>query len=166
MIGSADVTDEELMTAFAGAEALINSRPLTYQSANPNDDVPLTPNHFLHGQVGGLFEPETVDTTKFNPRKRWRRIQELVRHFWHRWMREWLPGLNVRKKWNRTCKDISEGDIVLVIDPNLPRGHWQLGRILEIYTRKDGHVRVARVKVGQKSMTRPITKLCPLEFSD
>uniref|UniRef100_A0A8W8P1X9 CCHC-type domain-containing protein n=1 Tax=Magallana gigas TaxID=29159 RepID=A0A8W8P1X9_MAGGI len=112
VIGSADVTDEELMTAFAGAEALINSRPLTYQSANPNDDVPLTPNHFLHGQVGGLFAPETVDTTKFNPRKCWRRIQELVRHFWHRWMREWLPGLNVRKKWNRTCKDISEGNFV------------------------------------------------------
>lgn len=145
VIGSADVTDEELMTAFAGAEALINSRPLTYQSANPNDDVPLTPNHFLHGQVGGLFAPETVDTTEFNPRKRWRRIQELVRHFWHRWMREWLPGLNVRKKWNRTRKDISEGDIVLVIEPNLPRGHWQLGRILEIHTGKDGHVRVARV---------------------
>lgn len=81
-------------------------------------------------------------------------------------MREWLPGLNVRKKWNRTRKDISEGDIVLVIEPNLPRGHWQLGRILEIHTGKDGHVRVARVKVGQKSMTRPITKLCPLEFSD
>ena len=24
---------------------------LTYQSANPKDDTPLTPNHFLHGQV-------------------------------------------------------------------------------------------------------------------
>ncbi|XP_052680014.1 uncharacterized protein LOC128160694 [Crassostrea angulata] len=50
VIGSANVTDEKLMTSFAGAEALINSRPLTYHSANRNDDVPLTPNHFLHGQ--------------------------------------------------------------------------------------------------------------------
>lgn len=81
-------------------------------------------------------------------------------------MREWLPGLNLCKKWNRTRKDISEGDIVLVIEPNLPRGHWQLGRILEIHTGKDGHVRVAKMKVGQKLMTRPITKLCLLEFSD
>ena len=40
------------MTAIIGAEGLINSRPLTYQSANPVDDVPLTPNHFLHGQIG------------------------------------------------------------------------------------------------------------------
>ena len=30
ILGNADVTDEELMTAFTGAESLINSRPLTY----------------------------------------------------------------------------------------------------------------------------------------
>ena len=53
ILGNADVNDEELMTAFTGAEALINSRPLTYQSANLEDNVPLTPNHFLHGQIGG-----------------------------------------------------------------------------------------------------------------
>ena len=35
ILGNADVTDEELTTAFTGAEALINSRPLTYQSADP-----------------------------------------------------------------------------------------------------------------------------------
>jgi len=34
ILGTADVTDEELMTAFTDAEALINSRPLTNQSAN------------------------------------------------------------------------------------------------------------------------------------
>ena len=30
--GDAEVTDEELITAFTGEEALMNSRPLTYQS--------------------------------------------------------------------------------------------------------------------------------------
>ena len=34
ILKNSDVKDEELMTAFCGAEALINSRPLTYQSAN------------------------------------------------------------------------------------------------------------------------------------
>ena len=42
ILGNADVTDEELMTAFTGAESLINLRPLTYQSANPDDTTPLT----------------------------------------------------------------------------------------------------------------------------
>lgn len=69
ILGTADVTDEELMTAMIGAEVLINSRLLTYQSANPADDVPLTPNHFIHGQIGGHFAPISCDDTDFNPRK-------------------------------------------------------------------------------------------------
>ena len=40
------MNDEELITAFGGAEDLINSRPITYQTANPEDNMPLTPNHF------------------------------------------------------------------------------------------------------------------------
>ena len=82
ILGNSDVTDEELMTAFTGAEALVNSRPLTYQSANPQDDVPLTPNHLLHGQMGGMFAPETTKEEAYHPLKRWRRVQELTRHFW------------------------------------------------------------------------------------
>ena len=50
ILGNADVNDEELMTVFIGAEALLNFRPLTYQTSNPKDINPLTPNHILHGQ--------------------------------------------------------------------------------------------------------------------
>ena len=81
ILSCADVIDEKLLSAVVGAEGLINSRPLTYQSVNPQDPVPLTPNHFLHGQLGGRFAPDAVDSTDFNPRRRWRRVQELVRHF-------------------------------------------------------------------------------------
>ena len=87
IFGTAD-HHEELMITFTGAEALLNSRPLTYQSTSPNDDVPLTPIHFIIGQIGGRFAPESVDETTFSPKERWRRVQELVRHSWHRWLRE------------------------------------------------------------------------------
>ena len=46
ILGAADITDEELLSAIVGAEGLINSRPLTYQSANSADIIPLTPNTF------------------------------------------------------------------------------------------------------------------------
>ena len=91
ILGNAGVTDEELMTAFTGAEALINSRPLTYQSADPEDDIPLTPNHLIHGQIRGKIAPEAPDDVVYNPKKRWRQVQELIRHFWHCWLREWIP---------------------------------------------------------------------------
>ena len=66
--GNSDVNDEELMTIFTGAESLLNSRPLTYQTSSPEDETPLTTNHFLHGQLGGQFAPSAVDETQFNPK--------------------------------------------------------------------------------------------------
>ena len=164
VLGNADVTDEKLTTAFTGAEALLNSRPLTYQPANPEDDIPLTPNHFLKGQIGGQFAPESVDETNYSLKKRWRRFQELVRHFWHRWLREWIPSLSNRRKWLKEERDLQSGDVVLVVSPSTPRGHWPLGRIVEVYQGKDGHVRVAKVQVGKSQLTRPISNLCALEL--
>lgn len=164
ILGNADVTDEELMTAFTGAESLINSRPLTYQSANPEDDVPLTPNHFLHGQIGGQFAPEAIEEVSYNPKKRWRRIQELTRHFWHRWMREWVPSLSSRKKWYQSRKNLQVGDVVLLVSSENPRAHWPLGRVVEVYPAKDGYVRSVKLQVGEKQFVRPIVKLCPLEL--
>ena len=164
VLGNADVTDEELTTAFTGAEALLNSRPVTYQSANPEDDIPLTTNHFLIGQIGGQFAPESVDETNYSLKKRWRRVQELVRHFWYRWLREWIRSLSNRRKWLKGERDLQSGDVVLVLSPNTPRGYWPLGRIVEVYQGKDGRVRVAKVQVGKSQLTRPISKLCPLEL--
>ena len=67
-----DVTDKELITVFPGVESLLNFRPLTYQSSDPRGSVPLTPNHFLHDQMGGQFA--SVDTATFRPRQRWRKV--------------------------------------------------------------------------------------------
>lgn len=59
-------TDGGLATAFTGAEALLNSRPLTYQFVKPYNDVLLTPNVFVIGQIGGQFDPESVYEIAYN----------------------------------------------------------------------------------------------------
>ena len=164
ILKNADINDEELVSAIVGAEDLLNSRPLTYQSANAADILPLTPNHFLYGQAGGTFAPETVDTTTFSPRQRWRRVQELVRHIWQRWMAEWLPGLNCRKKWTREFKDFKEGDVVLLLSTDTPRAQWPLGRVVRTFPGPDGHVRTVDVQTKEKIMRRPVVKLCPLDI--
>ena len=157
VLGNSVITDEELITAVTGLEGLLNSRPLTYQPAHPQDVLPLTPNHFLHGQLGGQFAPETVDTTEFSPRKRWRKVQEIISHVWRRWIKEYLPTLMTRPKWTEVVKDLKEGDIVL--GPGQLRGQWPLGRIVETYPGRDGHTRVAKIQCGTKSVIRPIHKL-------
>ena len=55
ILETADINDEELIIALTGAEALINSRRLTNQSMDLNDDVPLTPNHFCTNKLADNF---------------------------------------------------------------------------------------------------------------
>ncbi len=163
ILSKADITDEELQSACIGAEALINARPLTYQSADGNDVTPLTPGHIIYGQLGGCCVMESSDIGDL--RKRWRRVQELIRHFWQRWLKEWLPSLSVRKKWETVHRDFAVGDIVLVMSTDLVRGHFPLGRIVNTFPGKDSHVRVVEVKVGDCVMKRAVATLCPLEFA-
>ena len=84
---------------FTGVESLLNSRPLTTVGGDVNDEPVLTPNHLLIGQMGGELNPETVDKTAENVRKRWRREQELIHKVWNRCMGEYLPAIGSRHKW-------------------------------------------------------------------
>ena len=33
---------------------------MTYQTANPDDEVPITSNHFMHWRIGEEFAPDSV----------------------------------------------------------------------------------------------------------
>jgi len=166
VLGDAEVNDEELETIFIGVESILNSRPLTTVSDDPNDDLVLTPNHFIIGQMGGDFVPEVVDDAPFNPRKRWRRVQELTRHVWQRCMREYLPHVGSRPKWFFSADNIKVGEVVVVIDPSAARRNWKVGRIEQTYPGPDGLVRVVNVRVKDKVLKRPITRISPLEIQD
>lgn len=47
MLKSQPLSDEVLSTLLCQVEAIVNSRPLTAVSSDPNDAKPLTPNHLL-----------------------------------------------------------------------------------------------------------------------
>ena len=79
-------------------------------------------------------------------------------------MREWLPGLNARQKWFLEQRDVQIGDVMLIISPDTSRGIWPLGRVIEVYPGKDRHVRIVKIQVGDGTLIRPVTKLCPLEL--
>ena len=78
-------------------------------------------------------------------------------------MTEYLPSLRARTKWNEVFSDIKKGDVLMVLQPDLPRGRRLLGRIIEIFPGRDGHTRVVKVQCGNKTYVRPIHTLVPLE---
>jgi hypothetical protein len=51
---------------------------------------------------------------------------------------------------------------VMVVDPNAARGHWPLGRILEVFPGRDKRIRVVRVRIANQTFIRPVTRLCLL----
>ena len=154
--------DEGLVTLMCNVEAIINGRPLTIVSDDARDLKPLTPNDLLLLRNGTDITTLT-DKTDSYCKRRWRQVQYLSNVFWQRWVREYLPLLQTRNKWNIQRRNLKIGDIVLLIDDDIPRNRWLLGRVLEVFKGSDGNVRTVKVKTGQTTLIRPINKLCLLE---
>ena len=77
-------------------------------------------------------------------------------------MTEWVPSLNPRAKWRQQQRDLKPGDTVIVPSPDTPRGRFPLARVTEVMPGRDGQVRVVKLQLGDKLVTRPICKVCPL----
>jgi len=154
--------DERLDSVFCEVESIVNGRPLTPISDDPNDLKALTPNHLLLLRPG-LPCPLAEFTVKDTYRKRWRHVQYIADQFWKRWINEYLPTLQLRRRWLEVRRNVRVGDIVLVAQENTPRKNWPLGRITAIFQGRDGLVSSAELKTANSYLTRPVNKLCLLE---
>lgn len=147
--------DEGLHTLLCEVESIINGRPLTKVSDDPRDPEALTPNHLLLLRSGPTLPPGAFVKDGSFSRRRWRHVQYLADVFWRRWMREYLPSLQERQKWNKARRNFAVNDVVLVLDESTPRGSWPLGRVLEVHeSQDDGLVRSLKVKTRTSVLTR------------
>ena len=153
---------EMLTTLLVVAEGIVNNRPITPVSSDPTDLEPLTPNHLLIHRPAvappGLFDSGGSPLTR-----KWRQVEYLANVFWRRWTREYLPLLRQRTKWQDPQRNVRKGDLVLVLEQQMTRNRWPVGRVLEVHEGADGLVRSARVRVRGGEVVRPIRKLSVLE---
>ena len=163
--GKQCVNDETLLTFMAEVESLLNGRPLTHVTSDYRDEEALTPNHFFLGRANPNFPPDVVTDKDLCSRKRRKHAQVMSQHFWKRWLREYLPALTERRKWRKDARNVSEGDLVLVVDENSPRGCWPLGRVTRVLPGDDGRVRAAEVRTKSGTYVRPVLarRNCELE---
>ena len=124
------VFKEVLRAALVEAEGILNSRPITHVSNDAGDIEALTPKHFLLLRANPSYEDAEVSDSEINSTKMWRRSQALTNFFWRRFTKEYLPSLTERKRWKEKKQNFKVGDVVLVAEPNKPRGVWPLGRCL------------------------------------
>ena len=154
--------DDGLHTVLCEVEAILNDRPITKLSEDPNDLEPLTPNHILLLKGKPAVPPGLFVKQDLYVKRRWRQVQYLSDLFWKRWVQEYLLLLQERQKWSQGKRSLAAGDIVLVVDSTAPRGSWLLGKVLETFPDKHGFVRSVRLKTKSSIMERPVTKLCLL----
>ena len=160
------LTDEVLHTALVLVESLLNGRPLTHVSVDATDPEPLTPNHLLLGRPLPYTPFDIVEDGDLNAKRRWRVAHAIAHHFWRRWMKEYLPRLTERRKWLVHHRNLTVGDIVIVIDRENSVGNWPTGRVMETFAGQDGVVRSALVRTQGSEYHRPVAKLCLLEEAD
>ncbi|GBP03416.1 hypothetical protein EVAR_71358_1 [Eumeta japonica] len=85
--------------------------------------------------------------------------------FWRRWLKDYVPVISRRTKWFTKLPPIKIGDIVVSVDPDLPRNCWPKGKVIDVVLAKDGQVRRATVKTIHGIYHRPTAKLAVLDVS-
>ncbi|XP_014674677.1 PREDICTED: uncharacterized protein LOC106814833 [Priapulus caudatus] len=157
------VTEVLLQTVLCEVEGLMNSKPLGYASSDVADVDPITPNMLLMGRRDSSLPPVAFNQgEELRSRKQWRHVQLIVDLFWKKFVSEYLPSQQIRRKWTKETENLRKGDQVLVIDNHAQRGEWSVGEIVDAHPSEDGRVRTAEVKVNQKIYRRPVVKLIKL----
>ena len=141
----------------------MSSRPLTQISDDINDLNVLTPNHFTLGKQPLYVSPDRIKDDNVTSRTRWKDVQTLTKMFWRRFIREYLPSLQIRKKWNKVQRNLKQDDFLLVREDNIPRSYWPLVRVTETYPGKGGIVRSPKIKLPNSVLTKLCNKHCMLE---
>lgn len=160
--GEQILTYEEFYTLLTQIEAILNSRPLTPISEDPNDLSPLTPGHFLTLAPLSSFPEADYSHLKINRLSRWQLIQRMQADFWKRWSEEYLHTLHQRGKWTNSQENVELNTLALIKNEQTPPRQWMLGRVTCLHPGSDGIVRVVTLKVANGFIQRPVVKLCPL----
>ncbi|KAH7954765.1 hypothetical protein HPB49_021650 [Dermacentor silvarum] len=98
--------------------------------------------------------------------KKLRYRQKLVDQLWIRWKKKYLlelRALHIYPSHPSSCLQVD--DAVLIEEPNMSRGIWPLGRVVDVFPGQDGIIRACRVKAQDgKFIRRPVQKLYKLEL--
>ncbi|TWW53147.1 hypothetical protein D4764_0275540, partial [Takifugu flavidus] len=145
VIGAQAVPENVLLTVLIEVEGILNAKPLGYVSSDVADPDPVTPSMLLMGRRDASL-PQVSYVPDAITRRRWRQNQMIADHFWSRFIKGYLPTLQVRQKWRIPTSNLEIGTVVMIVDPQLQRAQWPVGKIVNLNVSEDGYIRAAEVK--------------------
>ena len=171
VIGKALLNSVDLETIITQIECKLNDRPLTYLSSDIKDLQPLTPSHLMFGfklnEFPDIITQEELDDPTFGSKekvsKAYLHRTKVLNETWFRWRHEYLTSIRERYSNKGGDSNVKVGQVVLIGDAT-PRVNWKMGIIVELLPSSDGQTRSVKVKTNSGYLTRPISKLYPLEI--
>ena len=159
------LSDEDLVTAFAMVEEVINNRPIAWRGQpDAKDPEPVTPAHFmLKGRIGESLLPVPLVGGQATVSRSLAVLRGLQQEFYERFCVEILPILRSYDKWRSgTDNALKVDDVVVVLDQETAAAsqkRFPLGRIVAAKQGRDGIARRYVVKVKGKEYERAINQL-------
>ena len=78
---------------------------------------------------------------------------------------EMMMQLEFFGKWiKEEVRQLEVNDLVWIVDENVKRAHYKMGRVLEVDHGSDGRVRSSLVKTEDGKLKRPVVKLAPMFY--
>lgn len=112
LVGAQTLLDSDMRTILAQIMAILNSRPLTALSDDPDDLEFLSPNQLLNLRPMSQLFGEQIDKRPKNQLARFELTQYLGQQLWKSWNGEFLNELQQRSKWERARENMKAGDLV------------------------------------------------------
>ncbi|GFY28277.1 39S ribosomal protein L49, mitochondrial [Trichonephila clavipes] len=160
-LGKSILSYEELSTVICECEFLINSRPLTYISENPQELIPLTPAMFLiENRCSDTTDIDELNSTDLRKRMKYR--IKLLSDLRQRFRKEYLSEL-IQKQNDNRVREPRIGEMVLIGIDNKKRLSWPIAKIIELIPGRDGKIRTVRLKTQHGTVIRPVQRIFPLE---
>ena len=133
----------------------------------------LTPSHLVSGRRIQLLSPlmmvDEEDPTYDDHdllNEQYSQLSKVISKFATRWQKEYLTALRERHygaSLPPTNPKLKVGEVVLV-ESEITREHWPLGRILRLLPDQYGTVRAVEVLCKGNKVVKTINKLIPLEI--
>lgn len=167
------LTLDEMETFVTEAEAVVNSRPLTYIA---EDSTVIRPIDLLCPRIKPGIPLVGTEEIDFDFQETsitylWNEAKQRVSTFWDVWKTDYLTILRERTKSGlKQPKSLVHrspklGEIVLLDEPNVSPSHWRMAKITSLHPGNEGLIRTVEVTTanGRKSR-RSIATVHPLEI--